>query len=83
MGVFVGLISLVLFYFLLSAIRMTVIKYFGNPYMLKPPTIQLLTMLINIILFRLLIINFKKEETGKGLLFITVLVTLGYFFLHF
>lgn len=83
MGVVAGLISVVLFYFLLSAIRLLVINYYGNPYMLKPPTVQLLTMLVNIILFRLLIINFKKEETGKGLLFITVLVTLGYFFLHF
>lgn len=82
-GMLSGLVSLAIFYFLLTWLRSMLISYFGNPYMLRPPTVQLFTMLINIIFFRLLIINFEKEKTGKGFLFITVIITLAYFFIFF
>ena len=80
-GLFSGAISLVVFYYLFTWIRSLLIDYYGNPYLLRPPTIQLIAVLINIIIFRLLMINYKKEQTGKGILFITVIMTLGYFYL--
>ncbi len=82
-GLVTGLISLGIFYFMFSWIRTWISNYFGNPYMLRPPAVQLLTLLINIILFRLLMINFNKEQTGKGFLFITVIFALLYFFIFF
>lgn len=82
-GMVSGLISLTVFYFLLTWLRTLLIGYFGNPYMLRPPVVQLITMLINIILFRVLMINLEKEKTAKGFLFITVIATLIYFFILF
>ena len=61
---------------------MLVIDITDNAAILRPPFPQLLAMLMNILLFRLLIINLKKENTGKGVLFITVLLTLAYFFIY-
>jgi presenilin-like A22 family membrane protease len=80
-GLLAGLISLVLFYFLFTAVRTLLINYYGNPYILRPPVVQLLTMLVNIIIFRLMMINYGREKTGKGLLFVTVLSTFIYFFI--
>jgi hypothetical protein len=83
LGLLYGLVSLVIFYYMFSAIRSLIIDYYGNPYILRPPIVHLLTMLVNIILFRLLMINYGKEKTGKGLLFVTVIATLAYFFIFF
>ena len=82
-GLLSGLVSMAVFYFMLSWIRSWIGNYFGNPYLLRPPAIQLVTLLINIILFRLLMINLNKEQTGKGFLFITVIFALVYFFIFF
>ena len=68
MGFIAGLVSLTIFYFILNAIRLAVINYYGNPYMLKPPTVQLLVMMVNVILFRLLMINLDKEKRRTALL---------------
>ena len=82
-GLVSGIVSLAIFYFMFSWIRSWISNYFGNPYILPPPAVQLLTLLVNIILFRLLMINFKKEQTGKGFLFITVILAFVYFFIFF
>lgn len=74
--------TLIFFFYLITGIRMLVIKFTENMAILRPPFPQLLAMLMNILLFRLLIINLKKENTGKGVLFITVLLTLAYFFIY-
>ena len=81
-GLVGGSISLVAFYFLLNTIRVAIINHYENPYLMKPPTMQLITMAINVIIFRILVVNYDKEKTGKGLLFITVLATLGYFYYY-
>jgi hypothetical protein len=82
-GMLGGLVSIFSFYYIISAIRSLIISYYGNEYIMRPPVVQLLTMLMNVIIFRLLMINFEKEKTGKGFLFITVLMTLAYFFIYF
>ena len=82
-GLITGLASIFLFYYLLSVGRTLLVNYYQNPYMLKPPVVQLLTMLINIIIFRFLLIKFDREKTAKGILFITVVLTLIYFYFFF
>jgi hypothetical protein len=79
-GVLLGLITITASYYLLTGLRTLLINYTGNYQTLRPPAVQLLAMLVNIILFRFLIINYKKEQTGKGLLFITVILTFIYFY---
>jgi hypothetical protein len=80
-GLVSGSVSMVLFYYVFTAIRSALVSYTGNIYMLRPPAVQLFTMLVNVILFRILMINFNKEKTAKGFLFITVITTLAYFFI--
>ena len=82
-GLISGFISLFVIYFVLTFLRSKLISYSGNPFILRPPQVQLITMLINVIIFRILIINFDKEKTGKGFLFITVIATLVYFLFFF
>jgi hypothetical protein len=82
-GMLSGLVTFTLSYFLISFIRNGMINYYSNPYIMKPAAVQLLSMGINIILFRVIIINMKRENTGKGFLFITVLISLAYFFVYF
>lgn len=82
-GLVSGLVSLAIFYFMFSWIRTWISNYVDNPYLFRPPVVQLLTLLVNIILFRFLMINFNKEKTGKGFLFITVISALIYFFIFF
>ena len=79
-GLLTGTISLVVFYYLLTGIRSWLVDHYDNPYILRPPTVQLIAVAFNIIIFRFLMINYQKEKTGKGILFITVIMTLGYFF---
>src|SRR4051812_32678627 len=82
-GLLTGAISMVLFFYLLSGIRSFIINYSGNLYMLRPPAVQLFTMIINVILFRILMLNYNKENIAKGFLFITVIATLIYFYIFY
>lgn len=82
-GILSGIISLGFFYFILSFFRTLLIGYYGNEFLLRPPQVQLITMLINVIIFRILIINYGREKTGKGFLFVTVIATLVYFYIFF
>jgi hypothetical protein len=83
LGIIGGLISSVIFYYIMTAIRVKLIEHFSNENIMRPPVIQLLTMLVNLIVFRILMINLEKEKTGKGFLFVTVLLTLAYFFIYY
>src|SRR5436190_5338361 len=75
--------ALAFFFYLFSYIRSLLISYTGNMYMLRPPTVHLFALAINVILFRILMINLDKEKTAKGFLFITVLATLAYFAFYY
>lgn len=82
-GMTAGLVSTVLFYYILEGIRVILVDHLGNESIMRPPIVQLLTMLMNLIVFRILMINLDKEKTGKGFLFVTVLLTLAYFYIYF
>jgi hypothetical protein len=81
-GVLTALLCLGLSYFLIYGLRLLLINHYGNPFVFAEPKIQLLSVLINIILFRLMTVNLKKEKTGRGILFTTVILTFIYFFLY-
>ena len=83
LGLIAGLASLFICWFALRAIRLSLIDHYGNPYFFPPPRIELITILINVIFFRIMIVNFKKEKTGRGILFITVILSLAFFYLFF
>ena len=77
-----GVLCLGVSYFLLYSLRLLMVKYNGNPYSFAEPRVQLVSVLINVILFRFMMVTFQKEKTGRGVLFITVILTFLYFFLY-
>jgi len=83
LGLITGTFTLIISWFSLRAIRISVAEYYGNPYMFPAPRIELICMLINILFFRVMIVNLGKEKTGKGILFITVVFSMTYFFLFY
>lgn len=83
LGLITGMITLIISYFSLRAIRLSVAEYYGNPYIFLPPRVELICILINILFFRVMIVNLQKEKTGRGILFITVILSITYFFLFF
>ena len=82
LGMLVGIITLLAFNFLINALRIFLVDYTGNPSLLYPPAVQLIALFLNMIFFRLVMVNLDREKTGKGILFITVLSALVYFLLR-
>ncbi len=82
-GMLGGIITLVCSFFILRTARLALAAHFGNPYFFPQPRVELIVILINIIFFRVMIVNLKKEKTGRGILFITVLLAILFFFLFF
>jgi hypothetical protein len=80
-GVLLAILCFIVSFFLLYSLRQAII-HFGNPSAFAEPLIELISVLLNIILFRVVFVNLKKERTGRGILFTTVIVTFIYFFLY-
>ena len=83
LGLVTGIITLLVTYASLRGIRLLFVDYYGNPYFFPAPRIELICILINILFFRVMIVNLGKEKTGRGILFITVLLSITFFFLFF
>jgi hypothetical protein len=81
-GILIAILCLGISYFLLYILRLAFVNYYGNPYVFAEPRIQLIAMLINVVLFRVVVVNFKKEKTGRGILFTTVILTFLYLVLY-
>src|SRR3954469_4081938 len=80
-GVFFGIVSLLLSYLLVRSIRMLIVSYNHNDMLFAAPRVQLFAIVLNILVFRFVIVDLKKEKTGKGILFTTVLLSFTYFVL--
>ena len=83
LGLVTGITMLVISYFSLRAIRLLLVDYYGNPYFFPSPRVELICILINILLFRVMIVNLEKEKTGRGILFVTVILSITYLFLFY
>lgn len=83
MGVILGLILIPVFYFLSEGLRAMVVNFKKDNYVLRPPAVQLLTLLFSSIIFRVLMINWKKENAGKGFLLVIMAAVITYFFIYF
>lgn len=81
-GLFIGGGTLVLFYVLINWIRLFLISQTGNELLLKPPAVQLYSVVLNVILFRMVMVKMEKEQTAKGILFVTVICLLAYFIFY-
>lgn len=82
-GLIAGIVIVPAFYFLAEGIReiITIVK--EDDYLLRPPITQLLALLFSIILFRIIVVNWKKENLGKGFLFVIMVAVICYFISYF
>src|SRR5690242_13701069 len=80
-GVLTAILTLATSLFLIYNLRLLIIN-FSNPSIFAEPLIELISVLANIILFRIVFVNFNKEKMGRGILFTTVILTFIFFFLY-
>ncbi|TAH41536.1 MAG: hypothetical protein EYC69_07825 [Bacteroidetes bacterium] len=83
LGLIGGAISLYLFFLIVSQIRLFIVSSMNNPYLFGSPRSQLIAVGLNLICFRILMINMEREKTGKGLLFVTVLAVFSYYIYYY
>jgi len=83
LGLVSGVATLSLFYLVFAWLRKLAVNYYGNPYMLAAPKVQLFAIFLNVLLFRFFVITLDKEKFGKGVLMVTVIISLIYFFYYF
>ena len=82
-GLIVGIVIVPAFYFLAEGIRKIITIAKEDDYLLRPPVTQLLALLFSIIFFRIIMVNWKKENLGKGFLFIIMVAVICYFISYF
>ncbi|REJ84788.1 MAG: hypothetical protein DWQ44_08110 [Bacteroidetes bacterium] len=82
-GLVLGAVLLLIFYFAADKVRYLFVLHYNDPYIFAPPRVQLVAMALTLICFRLLLLNFNRERTAKGVLFTTVLATFAYFIWHY
>ena len=81
-GIVTAILGVALSYFLLYGLRVVVVGQYGYSTALAEPKLQMIAIAVNIILFRLVMVNLKKERVGRGILFTTVVLTFIYFYLY-
>src|SRR5262245_48603827 len=81
LGLAVGMATLFTSYVLFRWLRLALVNHYGNPYFFPAPRIQLLAILLNVILFRYIMVKVRKEKTGKGILLSTVVLSFAYFYM--
>ncbi len=81
-GIVLALVILPATYFSAEGLRSMVVKYKADPYLFPPPAVQLVSLLVSIIFFRILMINLEKEKIAKGYFFIVAIAVFAYFFIY-
>ncbi|MFM2206086.1 MAG: hypothetical protein RL213_61 [Bacteroidota bacterium] len=79
-GVAVGLVAVPLVYWVLEGFGSLLSEASGNPEIFRAPRVQLYALATLIILCRILMVNMKLEETGRGMLLVVCLSAFGYLF---
>src|SRR3954466_7054649 len=82
-GILFGIISLFVTYSVVRLFHLYIVEQYGYGSLMRPPRIPLFTIVINVLIFRFIMLNFQKENTGKGFLFITAILSFVYFFIFF
>jgi hypothetical protein len=83
LGIFSGLVLLGLFYTVFAYIRIAIVNYYQNQFLLMAPRVHLFAIFMNILVFRFFILKTEKEKLAKGILLATVLTSFVYFFYFF
>lgn len=82
-GLLIGLVAPVVLYGLIYLLDMLLFSIFNAHLTSQYHYLYLLSIAVNIILFRYYFVSLKTEKTGKGILLITIAYILIYFFLYY
>lgn len=82
-GVILGALLLAVSYGIFSLLRSVGVAYYADPYFFPAPRVQLFCIVVNVVAFRFLVVRFNREQTGKGLLMITVIAAFSYFYYYY
>jgi len=80
LGVLVGIVLPVLLYGVLYVVDMQFNSFFGKHLVSKPDYLYLLSVIANILSMRYFYTGAKKEKAGAGVLLVTIIIVLLYFF---
>jgi len=83
LGVVFGIALPVVFYFFLLMVDQLVLALFGRHLTHEHHLLYLLSTIVNLLPVRYYLIKLKLEKTGLGILAITAILILVYFFLFF
>ncbi|PLW92471.1 MAG: hypothetical protein C0592_10480 [Marinilabiliales bacterium] len=78
LGMGVALVVPVLIFFLLILIN----SFSGKDHLLQKDTMQLIAIFVNLIPFRYYLVRVKADRTGRGILLITIIMALVYFYFN-
>ena len=82
-GAILAVVTPLMFYgflFVLSAFLIDIGIWKGfNP----PENIYILSLIVNIILFRVYFVRLKSDKTGRGILLVTIILILAFFYIFF
>ena len=80
-GVVIGLVVLVAGYFSLKYLNIYISeKVFHRPPVFRQSTIEVIAIFLNVFPFRYLMLKTEREYTGRGILLVTFIFGLVYFF---
>ncbi len=82
-GLLIGLVAPVVLYGLIYLLDLLLFSIFNTHLTAQYHYLYLLSIAVNIILFRYYFVSLKTEKTGKGILLITIAYILIYFFLYY
>lgn len=82
-GVILGIVVTVAGYFLLRWLNVWISDYFFNKApVFRQSTIEVIAIFLNVFPFRYFMLRANKEMTGRGILLVTFVVGLTYFFYY-
>jgi hypothetical protein len=78
LGIGIALVVPVMMYFLLKLINL----FTGEEHILQNSTMQLIAVFVNLLPFRYYLVRIKADKTGRGILMITMILALIYFYFN-
>ena len=82
-GIALGIVVMVGGYFLIHYGNIWASKYFFNrPPIFRDSTVEVLAIFLNVFPFRYFMLKTNKEYIGRGILMVTFIVGLAYFFYY-
>ena len=82
-GVLLGIVLPILFYGILWLLDSLVFSIFGAHMVEHPRYLYLLSTIVNLYPIRVYLVNFKMEKTGKGVLLVSFVGIILYFFMFY